>query len=145
MKYLQNLMLILIFISFQSCTPKPEPIAFGTDHCVYCKMGIVDPKYGGELVTEKARVFKFDAVECMLPFMKENPDQKYAYILVLSYDDPAELHNVEELVFVQSEKYKSPMGGNIAAFLSQENTMTDDGLVMTWPELKKELKSVPIN
>ncbi len=145
MQYFQNFILILSIFSIQACTPKPEPIAFGTDHCVYCKMGIADPKYGGELVTEKGKVFKFDAVECMVPFMKGNPDQKYAYILALAYDDPAKLHNVGELVFVQSEKYKSPMGGNIAAFLLKENAMADDALFMSWPELKKELKFVPIN
>jgi len=38
-----------------SCTPKPEKIAFGKDNCAECKMPIMDPKFGGEIVTKKGK------------------------------------------------------------------------------------------
>ena len=47
------LLLLLPVFSFSSCSSKPEPFRYGQDICHSCKMGIVDPKFGGELITAK--------------------------------------------------------------------------------------------
>ncbi|MEX0813811.1 MAG: nitrous oxide reductase accessory protein NosL [Chitinophagales bacterium] len=140
---------INVFLGFSllfalvSCTPKPEPINFGKDNCVYCKMGIVDPKYGAELVSEKGKVYKFDAIECMLPFMHENTNESYTLFLAVSYDQPTQLFPVDSLYFVKSEKYKSPMGANIAAFVSKKNAVKEPLKIMNWEQLKDELNPQP--
>lgn len=118
-----------------SCSVKPEPIAFGEDHCDYCRMSIADPKFGGELVTDKGKIFKFDALECMVPYLQENEETEYAYILAIAYDEPGELKPVDDLTFAFSEAYNSPMGGNLAA-LSQAAALDEDLEPLKWQEIK---------
>ena len=62
--------LLIPVLFFSSCTVKPEPINYGQDNCYSCKMGMADPKYGGEVITKKGKVFKFDDVICMIRFLK---------------------------------------------------------------------------
>lgn len=142
MEMIKRLPFFLILAAFASCTPEPEPINFGTDHCEYCKMTIADSKYGGELVTQKGKIYKFDAVECLIPFMKENASQQYAYIMAISYDEPGKLHDVQNLKFVQSPQFKSPMGANVAAFASGEKLQQEQAKVMNWESAKSEIEPV---
>jgi copper chaperone NosL len=108
-----------------SCGVKPEPIAFGEDHCTHCRMSIADPKFGAELVTNKG----------MVPYLQENSKEEYAHILAVSYDEPGQLKPVDDLRFVFSENYKSPMGGNVAAF--DQNSALEEGLErLDWQQLK---------
>jgi copper chaperone NosL len=70
-KRLPNWAFIAFFILL-GCQPTgPDPIAFGKDQCHYCRMTIAEPNYGAELITEKGRVYKYDAAECMVNQLKE--------------------------------------------------------------------------
>ena len=53
-----------------SCSVEPQAIAIGKDLCDECHMTIMDPKFGGEVVTKKGKVFKFDDVHCLIRFSK---------------------------------------------------------------------------
>ncbi len=119
MRILKLILIVSIISVLSSCSVEPESINFGKDYCVSCKMMIADPKYGAELVTDKGRVYKFDAIECMLPYMKENSDTEFSYIMAIAYDKPKSLENVESLYFVKNKHFKSPMGKNLAAFANQ--------------------------
>lgn len=130
---------VIIATLFMACTPEKEPIVFGKDHCAYCKMGIVDPKFGSEMVTEQGRVYKFDAVECMVPFMQENPDMEPALVLAIAFDDPENLYEVDQLYFEVDAKYQSPMGGHIAAFRRQDQRAAIPEDALTWDELQGRL------
>ena len=107
--------LVLTPLFLTGCKVEPEAIQFGSDHCAYCKMTISDSKFGAELVTKKGRIYKFDAVECMVPFMMENPSE-YAHIMAVAYDEPGELLPVEETHFLIADEIRSPMGANLAVF-----------------------------
>lgn len=133
------LFIFMVASIFVACTPEQDPIQFGTDHCAYCKMGIVDPKFGSEMVTEQGRVYKFDAVECMVPFMRENSDLEPALVLSIAFDDPEKLYEVDQLYFEIDAKYQSPMGGNIAAFKRKNDNASIPGNALTWNELQGQL------
>ena len=45
----------LLYYPIAGCNPKPEKITFGKDNCAECKMTIMDPKFGGEIVTKKGK------------------------------------------------------------------------------------------
>lgn len=133
MRYFKILSALAVIVFVTGCSIEPEPINFGKDHCVYCKMTISDPKYGAELVTEKGRIYKFDAIECMLPYMKENAETEFGYTMAVAYDEPKKLKKVEELHFVKNEHFKSPMGKNLAAFSKEPKEFES----LDWKQLKK--------
>jgi copper chaperone NosL len=106
--------LVLIFIS---CTRpgKPEPMQLGTDVCANCKMTIVDPKWGAEIISDKGKIYKFDVVECMISYfineMHKNRE-KVSSFWTINYLNPGEFINAETAIYFRSGEFHSPMGLN---------------------------------
>lgn len=100
------------------CNPKPEKISFGKDECAECKMTIMDPKFGGEILTKKGKVYKFDDTHCIAAFLERRGVElsNIHQTLFVQYNHPNEFVNVKSAEFVVSSQFKSPMGGNAAAF-----------------------------
>src|SRR6056297_631088 len=112
---------ILIFYGFLiamlACTrgTQPEPIDFGNDQCAYCRMTISDPQFGAELITDKGRISKYDAAECLVNYINES-SPTYSQLYAVAYDQPKSLKPVGELHFVISSDFRIPMGANLVAF-----------------------------
>jgi copper chaperone NosL len=100
------------------CNPQPEKIAFGKDTCAECKMTIIEPKFGGEIVSKKGKVYKFDDVHCVATFLKRRGVEMSSIhqTLFVDYNDRNQFVKVSSAEFVVSSQLKSPMGGNAAAF-----------------------------
>lgn len=135
---------LLISILFFSCSQKPQPISYGKDACEHCKMTIMDNRFGAEIVTVKGRIYKFDAAECMVDFIKSNPERLASpkdMHLTVNVASPGNLIDAHRAFFLKDEAFKSPMGGNLAAFntrqMAENNLQTADGEVLTWEELLK--------
>lgn len=134
----------LIFLS--SCNPKPEPITLGTDVCAFCKMNIVDPKYGGEIVTKKTKVYKFDDLRCMAGFLREGTvaEKDIALRLVVDYEAPHELVSLDKAVLVAGPQLKSPMNGNVAGFsdaaAAERVKAEKSATLLTWKEFNQPAK-----
>jgi copper chaperone NosL len=126
--------LILFIVGLSACQRSPEPIVFGTDQCAFCRMTISDPKYGAELVTEKGRVYKYDAMECMVKYLDDN-EVHTGLLLGIAYDEPKKLFPVDSLTFEISKKYRSPMGANLAAFKDATKTKKP----LKWGEINEKL------
>src|SRR5947207_1685599 len=62
---------LVVLLLFSGCSTQPTPINYGSDECALCKMGIIDQKFGAEIVTKKGKIFKFDSGECMVNFVRE--------------------------------------------------------------------------
>ena len=120
-KKLSAVAMAIISILCISCSHKPEKIAFGKDNCAECKMTIVDPRYGAEIVTHKGKIYKFDDVHCVATFMERRGVEMkdIDHTLFVDYNNSDELINVKNAEFVVSSLLKSPMGGNAAAFKSK--------------------------
>ena len=131
------ILLLFVGIVFAACSSAPEPINFGQDHCEHCKMKIVDPKFGGELVTKKGRIYKFDAAECLILYIDENNPMEYAHVLAIAYDLPRKLLNVNELSFEIDSVYNSPMGMHLAAFGNSEKGKGQT--LMNWESIQKKI------
>ncbi|MDN3688734.1 nitrous oxide reductase accessory protein NosL [Cyclobacterium jeungdonense] len=142
-RFLQSYFLLGLVLLIQSCSVSPEPIKFGEDHCAHCKMKIMDPRFGGELVTTKGRIYKFDAVECLVPYLQEHASMEFGYTLAIAYDEPKKLVDVRELHFETDSSYRSPMGGNLAAFRQSQNAIGNE--LITWEELKEKKFYAPTN
>ena len=133
---------LLLSILIVSCSREPEPIHYGKDSCEHCKMTIMDSKFGAEIVTATGRIHKFDAAECMVDFILANPERQNNsedMHLIINVGSPGNLIDARSAFILRDEAFKSPMGGNLAAFttrqLAEHNLQSADGEVLTWEQL----------
>lgn len=111
----------LLLLSLISCNnSEPETIKLNTDACDFCKMTISNGKFGAEVLTQKGRYYKFDDVACMIQYTKENTNTNYTAYYVCDYEKDNQLIDATKSFYLKGENIASPMGGNIAAFTSQQ-------------------------
>jgi len=138
--------LIALSILISSCAAKTEPFNFGQDTCHFCKMGIVDPKYGCEVVTKKSKVFKFDDLVCMVRYLKsgELKESEISKKVVINFQKANDFLDVSKAVFWASPELRSPMGSNTAAFASREAAekakAAKEGLLLSWDDVYNKIK-----
>jgi copper chaperone NosL len=138
--------LVTSFILFflVSCSSQPEPLKLGKDICHLCKMGIADARFGGEVITKKGKVFKFDDIGCMVRFIKSGGiEQKdIAQTVVINYEKQNDFINSDKAVFLAGETIKSPMNFNIAAFPDADaaNKVIRGGKTLSWNELYQRIE-----
>ena len=137
--------LLLSLISF-ACTAKTEPFNYGKDNCYFCKMGIVDPKYGGEVITKKSKVYKFDDVICMVRYLQSETlkEDEIAKKVIINFEKSNDFLDVNKAIFWVSPELRSPMGSNAAAFESQQAAEKakggKEGQLLNWAELYKKIQ-----
>lgn len=139
-KYTQILLMLLLL----GCSPAPQAIDYGSDGCHFCKMTIVDKVHAAEVVTKKGKVYKFDATECMINFMKEFDQSNIKLYLSNNYTEPETLIDATKATFLISENIPSPMGAFLSAFKDKSNAISTQGkkggTLYTWDELLLHLK-----
>jgi len=129
-----------------ACTVKPEPLQFGTDTCHACKMTLMDNKFGGELVTKKGKVFKFDDLNCMVNFYHSGHVQPedFGHKLVVDFLNPGVLTEAEFAFFLKSDRVRSPMASGIAAFADEPSLKKHKkelgGIYLSWQEVLIQFK-----
>lgn len=126
------LMIGMLVLSLSSCSTDPQPINIGKDHCDFCKMTISDNRFGGEIVTKKSKLYKFDDEHCIVGFLhsKKVTEPEIAGIYFTDFINPHQLIHVKDAFFLQSPLLKSPMNGNIAAFSNEDSL---DNIIPTFP------------
>ena len=139
--YLSFSLMLLLF----NCNVTPKPIAYGSDACHFCRMTIVDKVHAAEVVTNKGKVYKFDATECMLNFMKEFDTAEIKLFLANDYLEPESLIDGTKATFLISKKIPSPMGAFLSAFKSHEEAKSiqsqKGGQLYTWENLQKKFNN----
>jgi copper chaperone NosL len=128
-----------------ACSRSPEPILYGKDACTHCKMTIMDKRFASEVITTKGKIFKFDAVECLAAFLKENPEiasNEKSIFLVNDFSHPGQFVDARKSWFLTDNSLSSPMGANLAAFSTESSAkaVAKNGLakVFTWTALLKQ-------
>ena len=143
MKFSQQAILLSSLILFLSCTVKPTPINYGNDACVFCSMNIVDARHTAQLVTTKGKNFKFDAIECMIHYLQENPDRSMEFTLVADYANPGQMMDVTQATFLIHPEIPSPMGASLSAFANQTSldatVSMSDGEVYNWKHIRTKI------
>ena len=129
-----------------ACSVEPEKIVLGKDACSDCKMTIMDPKFGGEIITKKGKVYKFDDVHCVAAYLKKGNlrETDIAQKVFLDYETNNNFLKTPSLFFVVSPQLKSPMNSNAAAFASQQaaekKAAEVSGTTMDWQTLYNTLQ-----
>lgn len=133
---------ILFFLA--SCSAQPEPLKIGQDVCQLCKMGIADAKFGGEVITKKGKVFKFDDIGCMIKFTRSGGvgQKDIKETVVINYEKQNDFINTDNAVFLLGDAVKSPMNYNIAAFANANaaNKNFPGGKTLSWNELYQQVE-----
>jgi copper chaperone NosL len=128
-----------------SCGSQPEPFNYGKDVCHTCKMGIVDPKFGCEVISDKGKVYKFDDVICMSGFLKsgELKEEDISNRVVVNFEKQNDFLDIKKAFFLTGAGLHSPMGSNTAAFESRETAGKfnngKSGIITDWEELCRKL------
>ncbi len=141
---MRNTITICVLLLLTSCSTQPQPIQFGSDGCDYCRMMIANEIFGGEIVTKKGKLYKFDSGECMINFLRNNKvrENEIASQWVINAAQPKDLIEATKAIYVYTEKFPSPMGGYISAFESKEEMQKFieqyGGDVLSWNEVKEK-------
>lgn len=118
-----------------------EPIALHKDKCEECKMTISDPRFAGELVTKKGRIYKFDDIACMKTYLSKEGEDKMAYTMIADFTNIHSLHPVKESFYIRLQSINSPMQGNIIAFMNKDSAsiyaQMHNAKVESWIDIKK--------
>ena len=116
--------IVLLFILssiISGCGTEPENIEFGFDQCTFCEMTIVDQTHACILVTSKGKSLKFDAIECMIRYVKRGNVVEYKHMLVTDYLNAGKMIDVQNAAYIISAQIPSPMGANLSAIEKDRN------------------------
>lgn len=134
----------LCILSLFSCSKGPVAIDYGKDACHYCRMTIVDKVYGAEIITDKGKVFKFDAAECLINFQNELESTDGFQLLTNHFEEPEAFVPAAEATYLISENLPSPMGESLTAFKTKAKALElqkeKGGEIYTWTEIQKQIK-----
>ncbi|MCS6975325.1 MAG: nitrous oxide reductase accessory protein NosL [Cyclobacteriaceae bacterium] len=114
--------------------------------CHTCKMTIMDRKFGGEVVTEKGKIYKFDDLNCMINFLNSGylEEREVAFRLVIDYAQPAKLIDATQAFYLKSNEIRTPMASRLAAFESdkvmEEYKKQWNAIYLTWGEAQTQFK-----
>jgi len=136
----------MLSIWVSSCSVKAEPFQYGEDICDDCKMTIMDPHFGAEIVTSKGRLYKFDDAHCLVHFLNSGRIKKedIAQTVFVDFDQKDKFTEAAATSFVVSPQLKSPMNSNAAGFMdlstAQKKASETGGEIKSWAQLQEYLK-----
>lgn len=133
----------LLLVTTLACTREHtwEPILLSKESCHYCRMVISDKRFGAEFVTNQGKVYKFDSVECMMHFYKDNRDLKGRTYIVDSFSEN-QLVDFKQASIVLDPNVRSPMGKGFFASGSREiieKNNSNKYKIMDWTDVLKEI------
>lgn len=136
---LASLGLAGVAFTLGACSAGPQPIAYGSDACGFCRMTIADSRFGAELVSREGRMHKFDSIECLAGFyLGVRQAGEPRALLVTDIARPGALVSVDSVQFVKGALLHSPMGMGLAAVSTDSAAAMvarAGGTVMSWSEV----------
>jgi copper chaperone NosL len=136
-------LLVLLFMHLSSCSQGPQPIVPGRDNCDFCRMKVSDTRFGGEIVTSKGKVYKFDDIHCLLSFVNrpEFDRTQIGQVYLVDFSGNHALLLASETSLLESDALLAPMGGHLAAFKDPDSlhevANTYKGSVLKWDNVYK--------
>ena len=139
MQTLKHYSIFVLLLMLIGCNTAPKAIDYGNDVCHFCKMTIVDKVHAAEIVTKKGKVYKFDATECMINFIKEFDQSQIKHFLSNNYLEPEALIDATKATFLISKNIPSPMGAYLSAFKTKAEAekiqAEKEGKLYSWETL----------
>ncbi|MEO9484336.1 MAG: nitrous oxide reductase accessory protein NosL [Ekhidna sp.] len=121
-----------------------DVVNLGKDVCSHCNMYIKDQQFVAVAVDENSTSQKFDAIECLVNYLKDEDESTFKKLLVADYEKAGSLIEAKSASYLKSKKIASPMGAYLSAYSSKEIAeriqKTQGGEIYDWEELKKRFK-----
>lgn len=141
-KIIKVIAVIGLLLLATACSQEPAEVHYGSDECAHCKMMITDEQFAAQIVTDKGKAYKFDAIECMAVYDRQNKSEHDGAVRYVSdYNNPGSWLRVGEAQFVKSKVVNSPMGESLLAFPSenqaQEHVAERPGTLLSWAEVSQ--------
>ena len=137
------LLAFLVLLSF-GCSNGPQPINYGEDVCDFCRMAIVDNQHAAQVVTEKGKNYKYDAIECMMNDLNKWDKPPVALHLVSDYANPGVMTDATSASYLITKEIPSPMGEFLSGFADEakrdEVHSTSGGDTYNWDQLSTYFK-----
>lgn len=132
---------VVVLFMLVGCNAGNPSIVFGKDSCWFCKMTVIDKKFGAVLLNTKGKALTFDSEECLVAFVNADKDFEAHTILVVDYSHPGVLIDAGEAFFIKGGAINSPMGGQLAAFktitAAAQTQKQTGGNMLRWPAVAK--------
>ena len=134
------ILLLATVTTLSSCQHGPTPLRLGQDHCEFCMMTVSDSRFGAEIITKKGRIYKFDDIHCLRGSINANHPAKteISAIYLIDFEKGGWLKS-QDAALLESETFRTPMGGNIAAFADslhrQQFLEQNKGRLVTWNDI----------
>ncbi|HSE66222.1 MAG TPA: hypothetical protein VLB12_04495, partial [Gemmatimonadales bacterium] len=104
---------MLLSLVLAGCgSPGPRTVRYGAELCEHCHMTVSDPRFGGQLVTRKGRVYVFDDAGCLAAFVNNGgvrPDEIHS-VWVNDFLESKKLLEAGAATYLEAQGLRSPMG-----------------------------------
>jgi copper chaperone NosL len=118
-----RMLLWLVILTLLAACGRPEiaPVEINPeDVCASCKMAISEKRFAAEFITKEGNAVKFDDIGCLQEYLKVKADRAgIAAYFVTDFESKGWIE-AASAHFVKSAAFATPMGGNIAAFQTEE-------------------------
>lgn len=115
-----------------------------THQCALCKMDINNDKFKAKAITSNPGTHHFDAIECLVNYLKTKKEGDFEQLLVTDYNT-GDYIEAKSAYYLKSRALPSPMGANLSAYISKEDAQfaqkEKEGTVMDWETLKARFVS----
>ncbi len=127
-----------VLLMFGACDRGPQDIRIGQQECDHCRMMISQEQFAAQLITQQARQYAFDAIECMAAFVNQGDgrDLDIHSLWVPDFKEPGRWIAAEAATYLQSDGLRSPMALNFSAYADERSARDQQqefgGQVVTW-------------
>jgi copper chaperone NosL len=133
-------LLLLGAVLVTACAPAPDDVHWGMEECAQCQMVIGDERFAAQVVDQRGKTYKFDAIECMAAFVDGGALAAGDIHSLWVADGRDSWVDVEEAAFLYSENTRSPMGGGYTAHADGDAARRLQaevgGELMTWQQVR---------
>jgi copper chaperone NosL len=139
-------LLLLAVALVTGCAPKPDAVHWGLEECAQCQMVISDERFAAQVVDQRGKTYKFDAIECMAAFVDGGALAAGDIHSLWIADGRDSWVAVEDAAFLYSENTRSPMGGGYTAHADGDAARRLQaevgGELMTWQQVRDRASSM---
>lgn len=116
----------LLFLT--SCSSGPKEIDWGKNACEFCKMTLMDHRFGAQIINKHGKSYIFDDIICLSGFIHAATlsSESIKCIYLIDFNGSGFIR-ADESVIIKSESIRSPMSSHLASVRAKNDFTTSPG------------------